>query len=259
MYRLYIDEVGNHDLYSSLKPNEQYLNLTGVMIDQDYCTRIVTPQLEDLKRRYLDSDPDDDPVILHRKEMLHKSGRFKVFEDRVIEAGFNEELIDLLIRWDYKVFTVTIDKRAMLEKYTVWQQEPYHYCLKILIERYVMSLKRVRSKGDVLAEARNSTVDKKLKDSYTRLFVHGSDFVKAPQMQARLSTKQLKVKPKKQNIAGLQLADLLAYPCYSLSLAWRKNQQLSDTFSTRIARVIKDYKFERVDNRIEGISFKWLP
>lgn len=75
-YRLYIDEVGNPDLNASQDPNHRYLSLTGVILELGYVDATVFPALEGLKRKYFGSHPDE-PVILHRKELLNKKHPFE--------------------------------------------------------------------------------------------------------------------------------------------------------------------------------------
>jgi hypothetical protein len=75
-HRLYIDEVGNSDIGSSEEPNHRYLSLTGVVFKLDDIDKIVFPSLEELKKRYFGSHPDD-PIILHRKEILNKKVPFE--------------------------------------------------------------------------------------------------------------------------------------------------------------------------------------
>ena len=52
----------------------------------------------------------------------------------------------------YIANTVLIDKRAHVEKYGEWHNNPYHYCMIALIERYVLWLRRHKLTGDVVAE-----------------------------------------------------------------------------------------------------------
>ena len=40
----------------------------------------------------------------------------------------------------------------------------------------------------------------------------GTDFLSAQELQNYITSKEIKLKPKSANIAGLQLADLVAYP-----------------------------------------------
>jgi len=66
--------------------------------------------------------------------------------------------------------------------------------------------------GDVFAESRGGTEDSNLKDAFRAIHTLGSYYLPASRCQATLTSKHIKIKPKVLNIAGLQLADLLAHP-----------------------------------------------
>jgi len=121
-YRLYVDEVGNPDLNSSADENHRFLCLAGIIVDLDYVIRVLSPDLEALKVRYFGSHPDE-PIILHRKEMLYKKPPFTTLRNPETENRFNNELLYKLHEWDYSVITVIIDKREHSEKYSTWIQE----------------------------------------------------------------------------------------------------------------------------------------
>jgi len=36
LYRIYVDEVGNHDMTHTDDPNQRYLSLTGVILESSY-------------------------------------------------------------------------------------------------------------------------------------------------------------------------------------------------------------------------------
>jgi hypothetical protein len=258
-YRMYVDEVGNSDLASSRDPNHRYLSLTGVILELEYVARVVFPALEDLKARYFGSHPDD-PIILHRKELLNKKPPFECLSDPGVEISFNGELLELLDRLHYVVITVVIDKQEHIERYKVWRFDPYHYCLTILTERYALWLQSRQVKGDVMAESRGGKEDRRLKDSFERAYLHGSDYVKPEVFDACFTSRQLKVKAKANNIAGLQLADLIAYPSYAATRARHMKAALPANFGGRIAVILEESKYIRShQGQIDGWGRKWLP
>lgn len=258
-FRMYVDEVGNPDLGASRDPNHRYLSLTGVILDLDYVAATVFPALEDLKGRYFGSHPDE-PVILHRKELVNKKPPFDSLVDPQVEARFNVELLGLLRQFNYTVITVVIDKLEHSQRYTVWRFDPYHYCLTILIERFVLWLQSRRAVGDVMAESRGGKEDLRLKASFERAYVHGSDFVRPEVFGRFLTSRQLKVKAKANNVAGLQLADLIAHPSYRATLARHNKEALPSNFGGQIALILEDTKYDRrPQGQIDGWGRKWLP
>jgi hypothetical protein len=210
-YRIYIDEVGNPDLGSSDNPNHRFLSLTGVILDLDYVKEFVHPQMETLKAEYFRHHPDD-PVIFHRKEMVNAKPPFENLRNLQVREKFDQNLLNLMTSWDYHVISFCIDKKSHRDTYTVWRYEPYHYCLAVLLERFMFFLKQRNSRGDAMAESRGGKEDRRLKNAYSRLWQHGTDFIRPEGFHEVLTIKQLKVKGKANNIAGLQLADLIAHP-----------------------------------------------
>ena len=176
-YRMYIDEVGNSDLGASDNPNHRYLSLTGVIFDLIYVQEVVFPEVENLKKRYFNSHPDE-PVILHRKEIVNKRPPFDNLLDPTVEEAFNADILSLLANLEYTVISVLIDKLEHKNRYQTWRYDPYHYCLKILIERYILWLQKQVSVGDVLAESRGGKEDRRLKDSFERVYNNGTEYIK---------------------------------------------------------------------------------
>ena len=159
------------------------------------------------------------------------------------------------------MITVVIDKYRHKNLYSVWKAQPYHYCLKVLLERYVMFLQAKRASGDAMVESRQAKDDLRLKDSYARLHNGGTENISAVDFQRRLSSKELKVKPKSANIAGLQLADLVACAAQRGLLAEKNLPVAADqAFDRNIMDLLKRLKFHRSESgRIEGYGTKLLP
>lgn len=253
-YRAYIDEVGNPDLESSDNPNHRFLSLTAVILELGHVAAVVSPQMEALKKTYFGSHPDE-PVIFHRKEMVNALPPFAALRDPIIRQKFDGELLDLLASWEYKVISVCLDKKRHRETYSTWRYDPYHYCLTVLLERFALFLKREDARGDVMAESRGGKEDLRLKASFHRLWDKGTDFLTSEQFQAVLTSRELKVKSKANNVAGLQLADLLAHPSRNEIL--QEADLLPGTLGAFAKQVIAilQRKYDRQGDRVFGRKF----
>lgn len=257
-YRIYIDEVGNNDLESSENPNHRYLSLTGIIFELNYVKDVVNPSVENLKQKYFTYHPDE-PVILHRKELINKKYPFNTLQNKKIEEEFNADFLNLLKDLDFVVVSVLIDKMEHKVKYQTWKYDPYHYCMEIILERFFFFLQSVDSIGDVMVESRGGKEDMRLKKSYTRIYENGTQFIEAEKLQKRLTSKELKVKPKMLNIACLQLADLIAHP--SRRFMFRKfgiNEGKSFAFGDEIIKII-EAKYYKGKTGIDGYGIKLLP
>lgn len=258
-YRIYIDEVGNHDLKHVDNPNQRYLSLTGVIFELDYVAKFLFPKLEALKVKYFNSHPDS-PTILHRKEIVNKKPPFEALADPVILQTFDKEFLELLNVLDFVVITVVLDKKEHKDQYRVWHYDPYHYCLKVLIERYVLFLESYNSVGDVMAESRGGKEDNRLKKSFKKVYEEGTEFIPTEKFKKYLSSCQLKVKPKSNNIAGLQVADLIAYPSFKKILYQKGRTDRISQFGEKIIEILEKDKYYRgTTNRLWGYGKKWLP
>jgi hypothetical protein len=207
-YRMYVDESGDHT-YSE---NKRYLALTGVIFETKNYKEVFHPIFEAFKQKHFPHNPDD-PVILHRREIVDRSGPFWRLRDLEQEKNFNAELLELLTAQKFSIITVVIDKKAHIERYGEHALHPYHYCLVALLERYCGVLNFHNVQGDVLAESRGGREDMQLKEAYRNVYESGTSFRKLDFFQKTLKSKEIKIKPKTANIAGLQIADLLAHPC----------------------------------------------
>jgi len=152
-YRIYIDETGNSDLNSSENINHRLLSLTGAIISLDYVKEILKPEMDEIKNKFFNQHPDE-PIIFHRKDLINCRHPFEVLKNPKILKRFNSILINKLSRWEYKIITVLIDKKKHKDKYKIWKYDPYHYCLAILMERFLFFLEKKDSIGDLIIESR---------------------------------------------------------------------------------------------------------
>ncbi len=259
MYRLYIDETGNADLKASDDPNHRYLSLSGLIMTLTHAREHARPQFDQLKQDIFSPDPDE-PLILHRKPIVNKNYPFDALRDPAIERKFNNDLLHILRTLRYTVITVVIDKLEHLKRYTVWRYDPYHYCLEVLLERYILSLSRRNLCGDVVAEVRSKNPDKRLKNCYAYLYENGTRYVKPDVVQRCLTSKHLKLKQKILNITGLQMADLIAHPSAMYVRSQNTDDPMPDNFGSKIVQVLIDQKYDRDwSGRIPGWGTKWLP
>lgn len=253
-FRMYVDEVGNPDLGNSDNPNHRFLSLTGVIIDLDYVKNVLHQEMEALKVRHFGSHPDE-PIILHRKELLRGKPPFHNLKAPDRRQVFDEELLDHLGKWQYWVITVCLDKKKHKDTYNVWRYDPYHYCMIVLLERFNFWLNRHATKGDVMAESRGGKEDMRLKVSFHRLWKQGTDYVDPDKFQESFTSSQLKVKPKTSNVSGLQLADIIAYPSRAEILNEENllGRSLAP-FSKQVIKILQS-KYDRQGERIFGKKF----
>jgi len=212
LYRLYLDESGDHKLGPSLpkdQPHIRFLGLSGVILNKETAENLFL-EFENQKRKYFKGhDFDIDPaLILHRKDICDGIGVFSILKnDEQVRRTFDGDILKIIHQTPFTLITVVIDKWAHFRQHKEKAFPPYEYCLQVLMERYFYFLKNADGKGDVLAESRGGKEDEDLKNSYKKIYLND----KYVNFKERLTSEEIKIKKKSQNIAGLQLCDLLVH------------------------------------------------
>ena len=247
-YRIYIDETGNSNLKNADNPNQRFFSLTGIIISLTHVRDKMHPEIEALKRLYFASHPDE-PITLHRKELVNQRNPFQALKDPRVREAFDRDLLTCLREWKYSVITVCIDKNAHTNTYRVAQIDPYLRCMAVLLEEFTFWLNCRNAVGDVMAEARGNKEDKRLTKEFRDLWENGTQSVEPSEFQRYLTSRELKVKLKTANITGLQLADLIAHPSrneilYEQGLLERELAP----FARKVVEVLAD-KYDRNGDR----------
>lgn len=241
-YRLYIDESGDHVFGHLDKEAHRYLCLLGCWFRADDYRRF-HQALESFKQKHIPHNPDE-PVILHREEIINRRGPFWRLREEKQAGAFDEDLLNLITAAEFKVVAVVIDKKALRESYAT-PAHPYHLAIGFMLQRYCGYLNHTNRQGDVMAESRGGRENRLLMDSYSRHYERGAWMTNAEFFQQALTSRKLKVKQKSSNIAGLQLADLLGHPVKRAILVemGRSRRELAP-FADRLLQVL-DSKFNR--------------
>jgi len=259
-FRLYMDESGDHVFRETTETAHRFLCLLGCWFkNPDYLQ--FHESLERLKERRFHHHPDN-PVILHREDIINARRVFKILQDGKKRAEFDNDLLNVIQAAEFRVVAVVIDKAALRASYGESAAHPYHLGLGFLLQRFAGYLNRINRVGDVMAEARGRREDLLLQESYTRVYEHGSwGVTSAASFQAALSSRQLKLREKKANISGLQLADLLGHPAKMWALRhYGIVKEEPAPFASRLMKIVEE-KFNRqlYNNKLEGYGIVLYP
>lgn len=148
----------------------------------------------------------------------------------------------------------------MLRKKDWRIDHPYHYLMDILVDKYTRYLERVKSTGDIMPEGRRGKKDTVLQQAYEDVRANGLYYVSSQQIVARIPSKALKFRYKPDNVAGLQLADLIAHPSH-MTIRERLGHPVElGAFAKRVREVLIRSKYDRsATDKIVGYGMKWLP
>ena len=241
MWRLYIDESGDHTYKHLDDPDKRYLGVTGVLFDKLRYDKEAQPELESIKQRTFRYDPDD-PPILTRSHIKNRKHWFYVLQDTSLSQQWEDQLLSFLgsLTPYMQVFTVVIDKKQHLASYPVQTFDPYAYCLAVLLNRIRGYLRIKGGQADVVAESRGKTEDDQIIRAYKQLRACGSHFGDGPYYREHFPSEDLIIKKKNQNIAGLQIADMLAYgeKAMTIQLNGRPMPRPMSGFTKRINEIV---------------------
>lgn len=259
MYRLYVDEVGTDGLTHLDKDKHRFLSLTGVAMRVDYVRDEFTKNLDWIKAKVFDHDPDA-PLVFHRKEILGFKGVYECLRKPETKALFDKCMLRLFEATDYTVITALIDKQWMLKQKHWSRDHPYHYLMDILVEKFTQFLERKKDIGDIMPESRQDK-DALLQSAFDRVRAKGSDFVTAGRIASAIRSKTLKFRSKPDNIAGLQLCDLVAHPSHIFVRSLMKHEVALGPFSTQVSDILRLQKYDRSpwSGKVLGYGIKHLP
>lgn len=261
-YRLYVDESGDHVFHDEKRlaePGHRYLALVGCWFPQGVKYLEFHRALERLKQKHFPHSPDD-PVILHRKEIIHCSGAFWRLRDDRARASFDDDLCALVGCTEFSLVGVCVDKLALKRKY-LNPFHPYHLALGFLLQRYCGWLNHSNRTGDVMAESRGGSEDTRLKNAYDHIWTHGDRHHKSEFYRQALTSREAKLKKKSENTAGLQVADLLARAVRDdiLQEQGTLNEGMAP-FDARLLDVTRPkYNCHLYDGRIAGYGRVFFP
>lgn len=209
-YRIYIDESGDHSYYDSPNPGPRFLGLTAVAFRKPDYDPAVVESVEALKRRHFAYDVDR-PPILTRKQVIERGSHFGVLRESARNIAWEEDLIAALSSFPMQVFTVVVDKKENREAIESGKLHAYNHAFIHLLSQIVMWLS-MQQEGiaDVMPEARGKREDKELQAVYGGLRQSGCESLPAAQFRDVFPEAELLIAKKESNIAGLQIADLLA-------------------------------------------------
>jgi hypothetical protein len=205
-YYLFIDESGDHGL-TMVNPNFPVFLLCGVLVASDEYEQV--RQSFNKIKHHLWGNKE---VIFHSRDIRKCEKEFAKLFDLEVKKWFYESLNAAIQKHSYAVIASAIRKDIYINRFGKLSNDVYELALSFIIERSVFYLDAMKDNNEleIMIEKRGRKEDKNLDEHFQRLLSRGTGFV-APQ---RLQEYNLKItfKRKSENINGLQLADLIAYP-----------------------------------------------
>lgn len=207
-YYLFIDECGDHNL-NKYDPAFPIFTLCGILVSRKNLNAL-NKAFEELKQEIFGNTD----IIIHSVDIRKWRGAFLALKDEALRVKFFEGIERILIQNDsYVIVSCTILKEQ-LSKFCVRGEEEdvYGLSLSYLIERSIFCVdnKEDNAEISIIVEKRGKKEDNKLLNYYNGLRNRGTKWVDAERLRSRVSS--FSFNHKSDNIIGLQIADLIAYP-----------------------------------------------
>ncbi len=174
--------------------------------EEVYCQQIV-PSIYKFKFEHFGHEG----VILHSRDIRRAQGDFLFLRDPGRRRPFYEGINRIMAGNRYTLMGMFIDKTKHSKKYGFFARNPYDLALTFALERLLFMLEGAKQeKAYVVAEARGKEEDESLRAVFEQVTGFGTDHVKGHRF--REVEFVLEFREKKMNLAGMQMADLAAYP-----------------------------------------------
>lgn len=259
---MFIDDTGCVKDEATNHPQRRFGGIVAVIFEIDYLRLRFEPGFDMLRRRHFGERPDGTLPVLHLRKMKNPNplGPFASLLDQDARERWDRDCLRMYRIADYQVITVCVDKIEFYAEHPNWEGGIYEMLVGNAIERYFYFLRK-RGTGDVIAEATNGPLDQLLKALYRKFYENGTDHIPARLLRPVLSSKEIKIKPKSANVAGLQFADLLASTCFSHCKRIYANGPAFHPFSMQVADIVETQKFYRnaTTNDPHGYGRVWRP
>lgn len=207
-YYLYIDECGDQNL-DSFSPTFPIFTLCGILVADDKVEQL-NQQVKDLKKQFW----GDKNIILHSRDIRKCQKGFEILFDLNIKQQFYEAINHILAQNNvYVIVSCSIMKEPYIRQFGKLN-DVYGQSLSFVIERAIFCVDNKVPEGEgrihSIVERRGKREDKALLGYYLQLLEKGTYWVDALRMKDRMESFEFKWKS--DDVIGLQIADLIAYP-----------------------------------------------
>ncbi len=203
---LYLDECGDQNL-ASFDPQFPIFTLCGIVVSEEQ-DRVMSERINALKQDIWNNTN----IILHSRDIRKCQNGFEVLFDLEVKKRFLQGINDILGDKGYVVVCCSILKEPYIRQYGKLN-DVYGLSLSYIMERvvfYLDSLGLTDIELSTIIERRGKKEDAALLNYYNQLLDRGTYWVNSLRMKKVF--KKFEMRWKSENIVGLQIADLIAYP-----------------------------------------------
>lgn len=201
---IFLDESGDHNL-DVIDPYYPVFCLAGCVFSTEEYIKDCVPKVHCYKQELFGTTD----VILHSRDIRKNSEPFNALRVPSFREKFYEMTEALMSNLNYWIICSVI-KKVDLKFWYATPDSPYSLTLTFIMERFRHFLCSLRKTGYVIVESRGKKENQSLLADFNSILTRGTAFLTPGQFTPYI--KGLSFYNKSQNISGLQLADLCAYP-----------------------------------------------
>lgn len=240
-YIVYVDESGDHGL-TTIDPQYPVFVLAFCIFNKQHYMKKVVPAIQELKFRFWGHDG----IVLHSHEIRKAKGSFDILLNANTRSAFMPVVNTVVEKAEFTLIAAVIDKARLVKQYA-YPDDPYDIALAFCMERlqrFLMDNSQTGKLTHVMVECRGKPEDDALELAFRRICDGGNAVGKMPNLE-------IVFMDKRHNSAGLQLADLVAYPIGRHHIKPHQPNQ---------AYKVVETKFRRSStNQINGYGRKTFP
>lgn len=243
---VYVDESGDHSLASIDKDYPVFVLALCIFHKRHYAEKIV-PAVEKLKFNYFGHDS----VVLHENEIRKQKGDFAFLAHRPTREAFMAGLTSIMEASNFILIACVVDKTRVNRTAGV-ATNPYHIALGIGLEAlrgFLAEKGQDGVKTHVVVECRGKKEDAELELEFRRI-------CDGDNPGNRVLPFDVVFADKKTNLAGLQLADLVARP---VGLNYLRPTQPNQAFEVLKKKFFCDGGRAGVGTGFEGVGLVIYP
>lgn len=204
-YHLFLDETGDHGL-SFIDKNFPLFLLAGCLFENTELIK-AEEEINDFKKEFFGTTE----VILHSRSIRKCEGHFQILFDLEVKRKFYEQLNKIISKAKFIIIGSGVNKEKHIKKYGKGAEDPYSLSLSFIVERLIFCIDKQGADAivDIKIEKRGKAEDKLLLNQYNKILDKGTYYVSSERLKNKINNFESFFK--KDNIVGLQIADLCAY------------------------------------------------
>ena len=245
-YVVYVDESGDHSL-ASINPDFPVFVLALCVIHKRHYAEKIIPAVEKLKFNYFGHDS----VVLHEHDIRKQKGDFAFLSHLPTRLKFVRQLSSIMDVGNFILIACVVDK-ARMSKSEGASTNPYHIALDICLESlrdFLAEKKQDHLQTHVVVECRGKKEDRELELEFRRICDGNNPGNRQLPFDVVFADK-------KTNLAGLQLADLVARP---VGLNYIRPAQANQAFDMLKRKFYCDGGREHVGSGYENVGLMIYP